>query len=96
MRKRKPKSTDVEKIEELGIKWRKKVHELEFDEAIAIRKEADPLLKKHPDIKRKPPSRFKKTLYIDWDFFIDYLDEKAQTEYNYWAKKAKIRDRNHG
>lgn len=96
MRKRKTKKSDVERIEELGIKWREKVHDLEFEEALDLRKEADPLLKKHPKITAKPPSRFQKTLYIDWEFFIDYLDEDTRTKYNGWSKKAKIRDRNHG
>ena len=51
--------------------------DLDIKLALQIRHEADPILKKYPDLKENVPGRIGRNAYIDWRRFIAFPNTKS-------------------
>lgn len=76
-----PEQDPEHQIVQLATRWRSLIwQQSEFKKALEIRKQAEPLLKAHPEL-REPPKGLSKALYIDWEDFINYTAEPARNRF---------------
>lgn len=86
---RKSVETDKDQIIEFAQQWRTAVVNHNWKKAVSIREAAQPLFEEYPDWAGNPKDlRLNKTLYIDWRFFVNYLDEDIQKRYNQAIKEG--------
>ncbi len=78
MRKRKVDKTDP--INELTKIYKRFAHayftKKDVDAALKIRREADKILKKHPEYQESVPVHIGRAAFIDWDRFIKFPETK--------------------
>ena len=64
-----------------GQAWIDATRRGDLKTAIKARKQAAPILKAHPEYHATRPTNTPKSLYMDWLYFVRFLDERHQADY---------------